>query len=103
VSDYFASMDRYTSLEFSPHGVAFLNDAIIIQRYIELDGSLSRAISVVKVRGSDHSKKLCEYTISPSGQIVMGKALNGYEGLLTGAPSSMEDQSAAEGSLPRHS
>src|SRR5450432_242175 len=40
--------DFYTSLQFSPHGIAFLNDAIIIQRYLEIDGTLSRALSVVK-------------------------------------------------------
>jgi circadian clock protein KaiC len=27
--------DRYTSLQFSPHGTAFLTDAIIMQRYVE--------------------------------------------------------------------
>ncbi|MEO6351748.1 MAG: ATPase domain-containing protein, partial [Burkholderiaceae bacterium] len=30
--------DRYTDLRFSPYGSAFLADAIIVQRYIELDG-----------------------------------------------------------------
>jgi len=93
--------DRYASLEFSPHGIAFLNDAIIIQRYLEIDGALSRALSVVKVRGSDHSKEVREYVINSNGQIVVGKVLNGYEGLLTGAPSSVEDRNAVEGLLPR--
>ena len=31
--------DSYTDLRFSPHGTAFLTDAIIMQRYIELQGS----------------------------------------------------------------
>jgi circadian clock protein KaiC len=90
--------DRYTSLEFSPHGIAFLNDAIIIQRYLEIDGALSRALSVIKVRGSGHSKDLCEYTINSDGQIIVGRVLNGYDGLLTGAPSGKE-QDAVEGLL----
>jgi len=93
--------DRYASLEFSPHGIAFLNDAIVIQRYLEIDGVLSRALSVIKVRGSDHSKEVREYVIDSNGQIVVGKVLNGYEGLLTGAPSSVEDANAVEGLLPR--
>jgi len=93
--------DLYTSLEFSPHGIAFLNDAIIIQRYVELDGVLSRAVSVVKVRGSDHSKELREYVIDSTGQIIIGKVLTGYEGLLCGAPSSVKDQDAVEGPPPR--
>ena len=42
--------DSYTDLRFSPQGIAFLTDAIIIQRYIEIDGQLRRAMAVVKVR-----------------------------------------------------
>ena len=93
--------DKYASLEFSPHGIAFLNDAIIIQRYLEIDGAIARALSVIKMRGSDHSKEVREYVINSSGQIVVGKVLNGYEGLLTGAPSSVEDPNAVAGRLPK--
>jgi len=93
--------DKYASLEFSPHGIAFLNDAIIIQRYLEIDGAIARALSVIKMRGSDHSKEVREYVINSSGQIVVGKVLNGYEGLLTGAPSSVEDPNAVAGRLPQ--
>ena len=78
--------DSYTDLRFSPHGIAFLTDAIIIQRYVEIDGQLKRALSVVKVRSSQHSKELREYEISSDGGIVVGQVLKGYEGLLTGTP-----------------
>ncbi len=77
--------DAYTDLRFSPHGTAFLTDAIIMQRYVELDGQLDRVMSVVKVRGSAHSKELREYQITDQG-IVVGKALQDYEGLLQGRP-----------------
>ena len=33
--------DRYTDLRFSPYGTAFLTDAIIVQRYIEVKGHCS--------------------------------------------------------------
>jgi circadian clock protein KaiC len=78
--------DSYVDLKFSPYGVAFLTDAIIIQRYVELDGELRRALAVVKVRSSQHSKELREYEILSDGGIVLGKALKGYAGLLTGTP-----------------
>ena len=78
--------DSYVDLRFSPHGIAFLTDAIIIQRYIELDGQLRRAMAIVKVRASQHSKDLREYEITPEGGIVLGRGLKGYEGLLTGTP-----------------
>jgi circadian clock protein KaiC len=77
--------DKYMDLRFSPHGTAFLTDAIIMQRYIELKGQLQRIMAVVKVRGSAHSKDLRAFEITDQG-IVMGESLGGYEGLLTGSP-----------------
>jgi circadian clock protein KaiC len=79
--------DSYTDFRFSPQGIAFLTDAIIIQRYVEIDGQIRRALAVVKVRSSQHSKDLREYEISSGGGVTVGGVLKGYEGLLTGAPS----------------
>ena len=78
--------DTYSELRFSPHGTAFLTDAIIMQRYVELEGSLERVMSVVKVRGSAHSEDLRTFRITKDG-IAVGKAIGDYEGLLTGSPS----------------
>jgi circadian clock protein KaiC len=80
--------DSYMDLRFSPHGTAFLTDAIIMQRYIELNGQLQRIMAVVKVRGSAHSKDLRAFEITEDG-IVMGETLGEYEGLLTGSPESI--------------
>ncbi len=77
--------DSYTDLRFSPHGTAFLTDAIIMQRYIVFKGQLQRIMAVVKVRGSAHSKDMRAYEITKDG-IVMGETLGSYEGLLTGNP-----------------
>jgi circadian clock protein KaiC len=51
-----------------------------------IDAQLRRALAVVKVRSSRHSKGLREYEISSDGKIVVGSVLKGYEGLLTGTP-----------------
>jgi len=77
--------DSYVDLRFSPHGTAFLTDAIIMQRYIELQGELKRIMAVVKVRGSAHRKELRAFEITEDG-IVVGEPLGGYVGLLTGQP-----------------
>ena len=77
--------DSYTDLRFSPHGTAFLTDVIIMQRYIELQGCLQRVMSVVKVRGSAHSKEIRTFEITKTG-IVVGQPLAQYDGLLTGHP-----------------
>jgi circadian clock protein KaiC len=77
--------DRYTDLRFSPYGTAFLTDAIIVQRYIEVDSRLRRVMAVVKVRASAHSDQLREFSIDDSG-ILIGEMLHDYEGLLGGRP-----------------
>ncbi|NRR29284.1 AAA family ATPase [Oxalobacteraceae bacterium] len=77
--------DRYTMLSFSSYGNAFLADAIIMQRYVELGGQFRRVLSVVKVRGSDHSKDIRFFDINNQG-IVIGEPLNQYQGILSGFP-----------------
>jgi len=77
--------DSYVELRFSPHGTAFLTDAIIMQRYIELDGGMKRIMAVVKVRGSAHRKELRAFEITEEG-VVVGEKLSDHVGLLTGQP-----------------
>ena len=77
--------DRYIDLRFSPYGTAFLTDAIIVQRYIEVDSRLRRVMAVVKVRASAHSDELREFTIDADG-IHVGQTFNDQEGLLGGRP-----------------
>ena len=78
--------DSFVELQFSPQGVAFLTDAIIMQRYVEIEGQLRRALSVVKVRSSAHSADLREYKITEDGLLVMDREMSDYRGLLTGSP-----------------
>ena len=77
--------DRYDDLRFSPYGTAFLTDAIIVQRYIEVDSRLQRVLAVAKVRDSAHSNELRLFSIDDGG-ITIGKMLDDYEGLLGGRP-----------------
>lgn len=77
--------DRYTDLRFSSYGNAFLADAIILQRYVEIAGTFKRAMSVVKVRGSPHSKEIRLFDIV-GDDIKLGETLSEYEGILSGHP-----------------
>jgi circadian clock protein KaiC len=77
--------DRYTDLRFSPYGAAFLTDAIIVQRYIEVESCLERVMSVVKVRGSSHSTEIRRFDITDKG-IVIGDRVSDFEGILGGQP-----------------
>ena len=77
--------DRYTVLRFSSYGNAFLADGIIMQRYVELSGQFKRVISVVKLRGSAHSKDLRFFDIE-GDTIEVGERLTEYSGILSGQP-----------------
>jgi circadian clock protein KaiC len=78
--------DAYTELRLGPRENAFLADAIILQRYVELDGMLRRVMTVIKVRGSDHSKELRLYEVTSTG-LAIGDRLSSYDhGLLTADP-----------------
>jgi circadian clock protein KaiC len=89
--------DRYTDLRFSPYGTAFLTDAIIVQRYIEVESRLQRVMAVVKVRASVHSNDLRLFQIDDDG-IRIGDTLADHEGLLGGRPTRRDGPS---GSAPR--
>jgi circadian clock protein KaiC len=83
--------DSYTDLRFSPHGTAFLTDAIVVQRYVELEGQLKRVMAVVKVRASAHKQDLRLFEINADG-IVVGNRIGNYQGLLTGSPHLVDRQ-----------
>jgi circadian clock protein KaiC len=75
--------DSFTELPLSPHGISFLTDGIILQRYTELNGELQKVMLIVKLRARKHSKALRAYEITEKG-IVVGAALTRYRGILIG-------------------
>lgn len=79
--------DQFTFLRFSSYGNAFLADAILMQRYIEIAGQFKRVISVVKVRASAHSKDIRFFDIADDS-ITIGEPLTHYQGILSGQPTS---------------
>ena len=81
--------DRYIDLRFSPYGTAFMTDAIIVQRYIEVDSRLLRMLAVVKLRASAHSDELRLFSINDDGIQISG-TLADQEGLLGGRPTRKE-------------
>jgi len=78
-------VDSYTELRLSPHGISFLTDGIVLQRYVEIEGSLRKVMVVAKMRGFDHRKDLRLYDIGPDG-VEIGETLADHQGILVGAP-----------------
>jgi circadian clock protein KaiC len=72
--------ESFTELRLSPQGASFLTDGIILQRYVEFEGSLRKVMTVVKMRASDHSKELREYRIGARG-IEIGGVFRGPRGI----------------------
>ncbi len=68
--------DRYNELQFSPYGNAFLVDAIVLQRYVEMAGQLNTIITVVKLRGHAHSRDLRLFEIGAQGIRIGQTALD---------------------------
>ncbi len=77
--------ESFTDLLFSPHAISFLTDDIIRLRYVEIDGQLRKIVTVIKMRGGEHSKDIREYVINSNG-LEVGDRLEGYQGLMTGVP-----------------
>ncbi|KQQ87789.1 ATPase domain-containing protein [Massilia sp. Leaf139] len=75
--------DSFSELRFSPYGSANLVDVVIMQRYIEWQAELHTVISVVKMRGSKHSRQIRLFQITDDG-IDIGSAGAPFEGMLTG-------------------
>ena len=72
-------------MSFTGERVSFITDDILVQRYVELDGALQKAFSVVKMRRSEHSEEFWRYRITATGAEI-GESLAEYDGILTGNP-----------------
>jgi circadian clock protein KaiC len=77
--------DDFTRLVFSPDELCFLTDAVVSLRFAEYQGALHKYMTVVKVRGCDHSSDVREYTITGKGVEVHERASD-LNGITVGRP-----------------
>jgi circadian clock protein KaiC len=75
------------SANLSGLGVSFIADNLIQLRYVEMEGRLERAISVIKARGVNLKSDLRLAEIGQGGMKVRAERLNDLRGVLTGLPS----------------
>ena len=66
-------------------GLSFLVDCILALKPIEIESSVRKALAILKMRGSDHDKRLREFQITSNG-IKIESAFTDYEGLMGGSP-----------------
>lgn len=69
----------------TPVDLSYLADAVLLLRYFEAEGTVRRALSVVKKRSGRHEHTIREYTLSSRG-IQLGPPLTEFSGIFTGTP-----------------
>jgi circadian clock protein KaiC len=69
----------------SPVDVSYLTDTVVLLRYFEFQGSVRKAISVIKKRSGAHEGMIREFNLGPQG-VSLGPALSEFHGVLTGVP-----------------
>lgn len=69
----------------TPLDISYLSDAVLMLRYFEYDGSVRRALSIVKNRSGNHEHAIREFRLSEEG-VKLGPPLKGFSGILTGTP-----------------
>ncbi len=77
--------ELFGSVKLTSQGISFISDNVILLRYVELESSITRAISILKARGSEHDKAVREFKITSDGITIMDK-FEGQEGVLSGKP-----------------
>ena len=69
----------------APVDVTYLADTVILLRYFEAQGSVRRAMSIIKKRTGAHESTIREYRIDDHG-LTIGQPLDGFQGVLRGVP-----------------
>ncbi|HET6912202.1 MAG TPA: ATPase domain-containing protein [Rhodanobacteraceae bacterium] len=92
---YLSQMGVLTMLVLAQHGlvgpmdtpldISYLSDAVLMLRYFEFDGTVRRALSVVKKRSGPHEQTIREFRLS-SGGVQLGPPLKDFSGIFSGTP-----------------
>ena len=74
--------------------ISTLTDSIILLRYVETGGRMRRALTVLKMRGSEHDPHIREFTIDGRGMTI-GAPFTELTGILSGSPRAVPDDADA--------
>ena len=77
--------EMFGTFVVSEYGISFVADNVILLRYVEMAGRIARAISVLKMRGSDHDKSVREFRITAGTGLEVLQPFEEYDTVLTGA------------------
>ena len=83
------------SSSITGNGSSVVMDIIILLRYVEIQSEMKKAISVLKMRGSNHDKEIRELVINKKG-IEVKLPFTEYSGLMSGNPVKTPSQAFVE-------
>ncbi len=69
----------------TPIDLSFLADNVFLLRYFETEGTIRKALSMVKKRSGGHEHTIREFILQPGG-VRVSEPLAGFRGVLTGTP-----------------
>ncbi|MGJ0509052.1 MAG: hypothetical protein ACR652_18415 [Methylocystis sp.] len=69
----------------APIDLSFLADNVLLLRYFETEGTIRKALSMVKKRSGRHEHTIREFIVQ-SGGVQVGAPLSNFTGVLTGTP-----------------
>ncbi|GAA0567948.1 ATPase domain-containing protein [Craurococcus roseus] len=69
----------------TPLDISYLSDAVLMLRYFEFEGTVRRALSVVKKRSGRHEHAIREFRLGHKG-LAVGPPLKDFSGVFTGTP-----------------
>lgn len=72
--------------------ISTITDSIILLRYAEVFGDIHRVITILKMRGSMHSKGIFEFTINSKGMTIQKEKFEMVSGILGGVPVPASDE-----------
>lgn len=75
--------------------ISTITDAIVLLRYVEREGALSRGVIIIKMRGSQHDKQFYEFSITDQG-LAIGEPFIHVPTSLLGIASSRASKSNGE-------
>lgn len=70
---------------YSDESAAFVTDAYLLLRYVEIESAIHKALLILKLRGSGHAKDIRQFEINAQG-IQVQAPFEGHEGIMSGSP-----------------
>ncbi len=77
--------------------LTYLADTVVVLRYYEARGEVRQALSVIKKRSGNHERTIREIRVGSEG-ISLGEPLRELQGILTGVPTFVNEESGGKSS-----